>query len=115
MVIQFVSASLCNQLIAALLLCLSRGAECCDKHVSLSMSRYMTVSQEPHVQTSSNFICVLSIVMAQSSSGGVVIHMILWMALYFPVVDPMVVRCNVVYNQTPLLHVIGCILSWHQG
>jgi len=32
------------------------------------------VSRKLHSRSSTNFLCVLTVVMAQSSSGGVVIH-----------------------------------------
>ena len=52
-----------------------------------------SMSQEPHVQTSPNFLCILPVAVAWSSSGGITIHHVLpvfWMTSCIPIMFPVV-------------------------
>ena len=64
--------------------------------ISLSLclcvcSRIASISLEPLVQTSPNFLCILSMALARSLSGGIAIRYVLpvlWMTSYFSIMGP---------------------------
>jgi len=98
-------------------------AEYCDMSISVCSS--VRISQEQHGRSLSYFLCMLPLVVAQSSSGGVVLHYILpvlWMTSHFHngrysgMSLPLQRRCcSVVYRLVPLLRGIDCIVSIVQG
>jgi len=53
-----------------------RGAEYCDERVCVCFL-FTIISSEPHVRSSPNFVCLLPMAVARSSSVGVVIHYVL--------------------------------------
>jgi len=58
----------------------NRGAEYCDERVCLSVCVFVcprSVCSELHVRSSPNFLRILPVVVARSSSGGVVIRCVL--------------------------------------
>ena len=60
--------------------------------VCLSVCLPASISLKPHAQTSSNFMHMLLVAVAQSSSGGVAISYVLsvlWMTSQFPIMDSM--------------------------
>jgi len=65
-----------------------RGAEYCDERVCLCVCVFVcprSVCSELHVRSSPNFLRILPVVVARSSSGGVVIRCVLpvlWMTSY---------------------------------
>jgi len=68
----------------------NRGAEYCDERVCLCVCVFVcsrSVCSELHVRSSPNFLRILPVVVARSSSGGVVIGLrcvlpVLWMTSY---------------------------------
>ena len=68
----------------------NRGAEYCDERVCLCVCVFVcprSVCSELHVRSSPNFLRILPVVVARSSSGGVVIRCVgllpvLWMTSY---------------------------------
>jgi len=49
--------------------------------VSMSVCPFACMSQELHVQTPLNFLFMLLVAVAQSSTGSVAIHPVFWMML----------------------------------
>ena len=78
------------------------GAEYCDEHVCFSvlllvcLSVCLSASQEPHVQTSPNFLSILHVAVAIVRSGRVAVCYVLpffLMSSYFPTMGHMAWRC----------------------
>ena len=53
-----------------------RDVKYCDKYVCLTCLS-ARITRKPHRQTSSNFLCMLSMAAAQSSSDGIAMHYVL--------------------------------------
>jgi len=86
-----IKVSLCwgskSNFVHTLLLLPDRGVEYCDEHVCLCVCVCLSpiISSELRGQYSPNFLCLLPVAVARSSSGGVVVcyvFPVLWMTSY---------------------------------
>jgi len=63
----------------------------CDERGCLTVRLFVHISQKPLVQTSSDFLRMLPVVVARSSSSSVATSCLLpvsWITSYFPVMGP---------------------------